>query len=504
MKTEIETAGKTDGPPVPQEKKQRELILAEVRDYVRHRKLVPPFSMEELEKHVSRVAADIDGGNGFRGFITVLLSNEVWRDTLALIPYERRILLLPQCLRSKDCNAEMDEFGLICDECGRCPIGKLQAEAEGVGYVVLIAEGTTVVTQLLASGKVDAVIGVSCTSALERSFPHMASHAVPGMAIPLFKNGCVSTEVDVDWVMDAIHLKTRGKWIGRHDLDELRNEVKLWFQKESLETMMGIGDTTTERISIEWLGKGGHRWRPFLAACVYKVLKGAECEIPESMQKLALAVECFHKASLVHDDIEDDDDIRYGDETLHKEHGVPIALNAGDLLIGEGYRMITEAGGDPDRTVRMLSVATEGHRTLCLGQGEELIWMGARDGLTASMVLDIFRRKTAPAFNVATQIGAIHGGADGKVLDVLAKFSESLGIAYQIKDDLSDLDEDRKNVRLSLLSALAAEHVDNPEQKARQLLEHYKNEAVRSLSPLESAHLKGLLRRLVTKIIDGD
>lgn len=504
MKTEIETAGKTDGPPVPQEKEQRELLLSEVRDYVRHRKLVPPLSMEELEEHVSRVAADIDGENGFRGFITVLLNNEVWRDTLALIPYERRILLLPQCLRSKDCNAGMDEFGLICDECGRCPIGTLQAEAEGIGYVVLVAEGTTVVTKLLESGKVDAVIGVSCTSALERSFPHMASHAIPGMAIPLFKNGCVSTEVDVDWVMDAIHLKAPGKWIGRHDLDDLRSEVNLWFQRESLETIMGLGDTTTERISLEWLAKGGHRWRPFLAACVYKALKGAAHKIPESMQKLAVAVECFHKASLIHDDIEDDDDIRYGDKTLHKEHGISVALNAGDLLIGEGYRMITEAGADPDNTDRMLSVATVGHRTLCVGQGEELIWMRDRNVLTSSMVLDIFRRKTAPAFNVALQIGAIHGKADAKVLDVLARFSESLGIAYQIKDDLSDLDNDRGKVRLSLLSALADEHVGNPEQKARQLLEHHRNEAVRSLSPLESAHLKGLLRRLVTKIIDGD
>ena len=53
-------------------------------------------------------------------------------------------------------------------------------------------------------------------------------------------------------------------------------------------------------------------------------------------------MECFHKASLIHDDIEDDDAQRYGEPTLHVEHGVPVALNVGDLLIGEGYRLLAE------------------------------------------------------------------------------------------------------------------------------------------------------------------
>ncbi|HAU36995.1 MAG TPA: polyprenyl synthetase, partial [Phycisphaerales bacterium] len=84
--------------------------------------------------------------------------------------------------------------------------------------------------------------------------------------------------------------------------------------------------------------------------------------------------ECFHKASLVHDDIEDGDDHRYGDLTLHCRYGVPVALNVGDLLLSEGYRLLAEAPLPDAARARMLRAAAEGHRQLCIGQGAELCW----------------------------------------------------------------------------------------------------------------------------------
>jgi len=526
---------------IPQDKEERDWMRSAVRQHVREGNLVPPLSMEELQEHARTIVSTLKIAEDYKGFITVLIGNEVWRETLASVPYERRVLLLPQCLRANSsCPAEIDEFGLLCEECGSCPIGGLQSEAEKLGYVVLVAEGTTVVTKLLERGKVDAVVGVSCLSVLERSFPHMASHAIPGVAIPLLKNGCVDTELDVDWIDEAIHLRSPGKWSGREDLDNLREEVDSWFDVTVLKAVLQHDGTTTERISTSWLAKAGKRWRPFLSACVFRALNGTETDMPEGMKKLAVAVECFHKASLVHDDIEDNDDVRYGQMTLHRQHGMPIALNVGDLLIGEGYRLITDSGAAPEQLVRMLSVAADGHRTLCLGQGEELSWIREPMPLTASHVLDIFRRKTAPAFEVALQIGAIYGGADDGVRKVLTTFSESLGIAYQIRDDLKDFLQDHGNgsgraIRPSLLMALAYEHSDETkkrkiaslwrrepgekgrtrgirdfigaapaEEKAKQLLEHYKNEAIRSLASLRNAHLKGLLRRIVTTILDGE
>ncbi|HYG33223.1 MAG TPA: DUF116 domain-containing protein, partial [Clostridia bacterium] len=148
---------------VPEEKATREQLRAIAVAHVQRHKLIPPLTLEELRHHAQEVIQQAKASDAYLDFTTVLVGNETWRDTLAAIPYDRRVLLLPQCLRRRStCPATMDEVGLLCQECGRCPIGEFQSTAEGLGYVVLIAEGTTVVTRLLEQGRVDAVIGVSC------------------------------------------------------------------------------------------------------------------------------------------------------------------------------------------------------------------------------------------------------------------------------------------------------------------------------------------------------
>src|SRR5258707_880904 len=108
---------------------------------------------------------------------------------------------------------------------------------------------------------------------------------------------------------------------------------------------MGPAEGETEKIGREWLARAGKRWRPFLTVSAYQALRSAtESVVPEGVRKIAIAVECFHKASLIHDDIEDNDAFRYGEKTLHEQYGVALALNVGDLLIGEGYRLIGDCG----------------------------------------------------------------------------------------------------------------------------------------------------------------
>jgi len=117
--------------------------------------------------------------------------------------------------------------------------------------------------------------------------------------------------------------------------------VDFWFSPASLDVIMGNAEGETERIGREWLMRAGKRWRPFLAVSAYQALREDNNKpLPDDVKKIAVAVECFHKASLIHDDIEDNDALRYGEKTLHEEYGVAIALNVGDLLIGEGYRLI--------------------------------------------------------------------------------------------------------------------------------------------------------------------
>lgn len=483
-----------------------------VERYAAERALVPPLSMEELRYHAGRmVEADAPQFD----YTMVLLNNVIWRETVASVPFERRLLLLPLCLRNcAACPAELDEFGLLCEECGRCDIGELQARAEALGYVVLVAEGSTVVTRLLESGKVDAVVGVSCLNALEKSFPHMAAGAIPGLAIPLTVDGCVGTEIDAEAVCRAIELRAETPWRNRLDTDQLRRRVDAWFESSAAWPT----ETGTEKMAYDWLLQEGKRWRPFLLACTYSACRGGTTELPDDVRRLAIGVECFHKASLIHDDIEDDDDLRYGSPTLHCRYGIPVAINVGDLLVGEGYRWIASVS---EQGQRLIQVAAANHRTLCLGQGEELSGVHSQVAFSVEELVEIFRRKTAPAFGVALELGALAAGADEELLETLRAFSESLGIAYQIRDDLDEYRSgESADLRASLLLALANQQravaldPSDPDlfcvfeqlkvdEKAAQLLEHYKNEAIRALNPLKSAPLKGLLRRVVARMLGG-
>jgi len=408
---------------VPEDKSLRESLLRAVSERVGRLALVPPLTLDELRAHAEEILSALGAEPAYLDFTTVLVGNETWRETFAGIPYDRRVLLLPQCLRHRhECPAPIDEIGLLCEGCGRCAIGGFIQAAETLGYVVLVAEGTTVVTKLLEQGRVDAVVGVSCLHVLERAFPHAAAHAIPSLAFPLYRDGCEATDFDQDWLREALHLRTAARWSGRVDIDHLRQEVEAWFQPAPLRELLDGAKTPTEvgfsrrenllspteegfsrrenllsptevgfsrrenllspteEEALAWLLQGGKRWRPLLAACIYQALSGSELTgaFPKALRKVAVATECFHKASLLHDDLEDHDEYRYGQPTPGRRLGMPIALNLGDFLIGEGYRLLTECELPPATQARLFRAAAEGHRNLCLAKAQSCPGSGSR------------------------------------------------------------------------------------------------------------------------------
>jgi geranylgeranyl diphosphate synthase type II len=527
---------------IPQSKQARDRLLAAIRAYVEQERPVPPLTLDELRAHTRAVLEKAGIDAKYTDFAAVLMNNEAWRETVAAIPYEKRLLLLSKCLRSVDgCPASFDEVGLLCEHCGRCAISDLKEQAERLGYAVLVAEGSPVVMSLIESGRIEGVVGVSCLAVLERVFPYMEAGAVPGIAIPLLQDGCANTNVDLDWVWEAIY-QTTDDQTRRLDLDTLHRQVDTWFTREALASLLGrvctahqqpVGEEKvcdahptngTEQVALDWMARAGKRWRPFLAVCTYRAFCPDGSQVAEEdLRRVAVAVECFHKASLIHDDIEDGDAERYGQRALHAEYGVPIALNVGDLLLGEGYRLLAEVNAPDATKVKLLDAAARGHRSLCLGQGSELAWMRAPKPMMVKEVLDIFRMKTAPAFEVALNLGAILAGCDEQVAGVLKQYSESLGIAYQIRDDLDDLRSPQKEElfngrRPSILLALA--HENKPvgqtspyelpssalrmevEASAWRLMEAYKSQAIASCIALKNAGLKGLLRRVIGQMFN--
>src|SRR5688500_8126945 len=280
---------------IPQTLIEREQLRELVTAYVRHQgdAIVPPLVLDELRTHADAIVAAAGVDPTYRDYLGILLNNEVWTDQLAAVPFDRRLLLLPKCLRVEDkCPAPFDEFGVLCKQCGLCTIQDLQGEAERLGYAVLVAEGSALVMALIQSGKIDAIVGVSCLSVLERAFPYMEAAAIPGVAIPLLQDDCKDTAVDIDWVWNVVHLTSDDR-TRRLDLDALRSEVESWFTPAALEALLGPAAGDADRVARGWLAAEGKRWRPFLTACAYKALQDDPARaLPDSLRRAAVAVEC--------------------------------------------------------------------------------------------------------------------------------------------------------------------------------------------------------------------
>jgi len=518
---------------VPQCKARREIFEHTVINYVRDNQLVPPLTEQEILQHALCIQPLLDAVDDEIIFISLLVNNHLWLNTIRKIPFERRLLLLPQCLANPTvCRAERDAIGLICAQCGGCAIGTIQSEADKLGYITLVAEGTTVVSNLLSSGKVDSVIGVGCIDSLQKIFPVMSEHAIPGQGIPLLFDGCCHTQIDIEWALNIIRQYCPQPDEIPINFERISSQVKGWFTPEILAEMMYPPITETARIGQEWMATGGKRWRPILTAAIYAASGGTSPDII----KVAMAVECFHKASLIHDDIEDNDEKRYGQPTVHMLCGIPAAINAGDYLIGEGYRLLATAGFSHEACSHMVKVAAEGHRELCLGQGEELAFSRAPMPVTEAEVLSIYRRKTSAAFEVAVLTGALAAGLDMESCRRLSEFSDAIGTAYQIQDDIEDFrstpgraadmltlrptlflalacmsddpelqqtlsqswQKDRINERVALIKAIEQTGLH---KRVELLYSHHRLEAERILAGIRHIEIKRLLRGIMNRML---
>ncbi|TAJ11594.1 DUF116 domain-containing protein [Marinilabiliaceae bacterium JC017] len=519
---------------VPQSAEKIKHIRELIRDYAAEKNLVPPLQEEEVIHHSGILIWKHPELFPYRKLLAVMINNYAWHRIFSGIPFNRRILLLPKCMsHSTECPAEYDDLGLLCQQCGRCDIAGIITRADELGYHTIVSEGTTAVTLLLASGKVECVIGVGCLHSFERSFPLAVKEAVPSIAIPLFNAECKDSRVDLDWLNEVLSLRDETNWQGWIDLNLLKQEIGNWFTLENLHRLLESEDATSN-IACKWMASGGKRWRPLIMVAVCKALGSMTDANTEAIMKLAVAVECFHKASLVHDDIEDDDAERYGAPALHEQHDIPVAINIGDLLMGYGYQLIARAWMKGEQITQLLTIAAQGHRDLSLGQGEELLWRRRKELLPVQQILKIFSNKTSPAFEVALLFGAVVAGGDKALMEIIRNYSRALGIAYQIKDDLEDFNADIGSnsfniLQPSLITAIINERdpllmqdclertrkgdetvaaelsqltqTKEAVQEAEKLLEDYKQKALNTLKELNNPAMKILLIRLLNKII---
>ena len=177
------------------------------------------------------------------------------------------------------------------------------------------------------------------------------------------------------------------------------------------------------------MGLGGKRVRPILTLLGCRLFSGTHNQAISQ----ALAIEVFHNFTLVHDDVMDSADLRRGLPTVHNKWSHNIALLSGDAMLVLAYQLLLDKNhADRHQISTVFSkVATD----VCEGQQLDMDYAERND---ASMTdyLDMIRKKTVVLLSGSLQIGAIVGG--GQNLEPLATFAESLGLAFQVKDDFLD------------------------------------------------------------------
>ena len=192
----------------------------------------------------------------------------------------------------------------------------------------------------------------------------------------------------------------------------------------------------------EFLKRGGKRFRPLLClSCA-----GAVGGNPKDALSAAAAIELFHNFTLIHDDIEDNSQMRRAEPCLHIKYGVPLAINAGDGLFMLVWKAALGKGGKGSAESQKILLSS--FTSVLEGQAMELAWHREnRWDITKEDYLKMAGGKTASLISASCHAGALLGGADSSICRRLSTFGYKLGLAFQIQDDLLNLVGDEKKYK---------------------------------------------------------
>ena len=425
----------------------------------------PGVSKNELESASRAILTQLELSECYIGWTMVVLSNEFWRDKVTAVPYARRLLLLPSLSSHENTRLVSSRFA------------KVQSQAEALGMKVRAAEASPEVMQLLFDNSIEAIVGVASLQLLEKALDKILLAGIPALAVPLLNEDESQEEFDSEWVQELLRLHPSPNDSRETEYGSLLQAARNLFEPDeilrlvprlrsgpSLAEVNGAGASAlepiaaTETIAHDFLAMGGKYARPFITLAAYQAMKertdlesfssNSRPELPDAVRRVAISIEVFHKASLVHDDIEDADNFRYGRPALHRAHGLPTAINVGDYLIGLGYSLVSRESASlgADVVGDIIDILADAHLRLSEGQGAELLWRDARNKLLSSQdALEIYALKTSPAFEAALLSGLRCAGPLGNNQSRLKEFCRHLGIAFQILNDLKDWQGDQDN-----------------------------------------------------------
>ncbi len=493
---------------IPETRALREEIKAAAGRFTEDIDKTHPFTRDALEQMGRQLLRGMGHPERYLGFTMVQIGNSFWKRQFIATPFERRLLLLPHTNGTTSAGEPPGNdrpFRVDTADCSNGLAEGYRARAEELGYQVMVAQGDPGVLKVIVEGHVDGILGVASLNDLEKAIDQILIAGVPSYAVPLqAEDGAVVT-LDESWIWDVLEqyepltqprtasylsLMRAANRLFDDDFDRLLPRVRS-NTPEAAAAPLG----QTEDIAYDWLANGGKRFRPFITLAAWQALReeadlsaddpGEAPQFPDAVARVAIAIEAFHKASLVHDDIQDDDLFRYGRETLHRAHGMGPAINIGDYLIGLGYRLVNSCRDELGAEVAadIVDNMSRAHIKLCDGQGAEMSWQHRPDwAITPLDALQIYALKTSPAFEAALYAGLRMSRSSDVSDEMIPQFARHLGVGFQVLNDLNDWREDDHNklvagqdalaLRPTVLLALALESATQAQRlEIREILE---------------------------------
>jgi geranylgeranyl diphosphate synthase, type II len=186
------------------------------------------------------------------------------------------------------------------------------------------------------------------------------------------------------------------------------------------------------------LETGGKRLRPLLT--IFGAYLFSD-EIDKAY-KPAIGIELFHNFTLMHDDIMDNAPLRRGRESVHVKWNSNIAILSGDVMLVKVYDFLSEV--EESILKRVINTFNDCASKVCEGQQHDMNFEN-REDVSEEEYLEMIRNKTAVLLGYSLELGALIGGADDKNIRLLREAGESIGVGFQLKDDLLDVYGDEKN-----------------------------------------------------------
>ena len=229
---------------------------------------------------------------------------------------------------------------------------------------------------------------------------------------------------------------------------------------------------------------GGKRIRPII------LLLASECvgEIDDNTFAAACAIEFLHTESVIHDDIIDNETLRRQKDPFHIKYGYNTSVLTGDFVLGLILNIASRIN-NPRVTKNLATTA------MMMSEGEVIEGrLETSEDVTFDDYLKVIEYKTATAFETASRLGAIISGGSEEEIESLADYGKNIGIAYQIRDDLLDWQNEDKLFNLLIKKSLDPRDVFNDME---ELLKKYTDRAVFSIRKIKDSQAKNNLETLV-------